>query len=105
MVTFRQIYFADELPQRRVWRGTGVAACRGAFAPGTQYSVWARQRHEAVMRKNGTKKSSHDDGRVDSTKNGLGSRRKRASTPEGGRIPLPSRKSLSQVHFSLCETP
>jgi hypothetical protein len=42
MVTFRQIYFADELPQRRVWRGAGVAACRGAFAPGTHYGVWAR---------------------------------------------------------------
>ena len=56
MVTFRQIYFADELPQRRVWRGAGVAACRyGAFAPGTHYGVWSRQRHEAVMGQNGAK--------------------------------------------------
>ena len=34
-------------------------------------SLHARQRHEAVMGKNGTKKSSHDR-RVYSTKNGLG---------------------------------
>ena len=35
-------------------------SCGGAWSirTGNPYSVWARQRHEAVMGKNGTKKSS-----------------------------------------------